>query len=617
MGLSSVFSKKNVRDIKRKYSNCIRSLKFLYFILICSFFANFLFFSEVQAFDYVVDDFNFYSIPSVTKPDKGGTITDPTFHTEITRITDSASELHSSYGDYAQPGYPKHDIENADGTKLIIQSAKWPAWHIYNASSPYEKIRDLPSALVDDKDPDVRWDATDPDVIYSTYRTRLLKYKVSTGEITVLHEFKDEFPDELVVRVKTKEEGTPSLDSRYWALIMNCNDPSRTASGLDAWYDTAIVVYDKDYYAKDSGKVISILDDQSELWKGSGFVSMSPSGNYVWTGDTHHVYPRDFSSVRALGCSNHADMAIDDEGREVIVCGKTYYKDGKTDMGVWIMMVDLETGQQTWLAPFGNGGYHISGNSTDKPGWALISIYYPASPNLPSGWADHSVYMVELTRKHGTSPDLSNHAKIWRVAHTHTVRKSYGDDPFGKINKKGTKIWFGSAWDHSYTDMQPDGVTKYPYDVFQVNLPATWHDDLSGLGINTSSLQNGMVDSAYSKTLQASGGTKPYAWTVVSGTLPQGMALDGSSGIISGTPLESGTFNFSIKLADSTVPAQEATKDYSLIIEPKAVAKTYVVADVITFVQDWMKKDVLSTADVNEDEIVDIRDLGIIMSKWN
>jgi hypothetical protein len=55
------------------------------------------------------------------------------------------------------------------------------------------------------------------------------------------------------------------------------------------------------------------------------------------------------------------------------------------------------------------------------------------------------------------------------------------------------------------------------------------------ISITTNTLTGGTVGTAYSQTLTASGGTAPYTWTIVSGTLPAGLTLS-TRGVISGTP---------------------------------------------------------------------------------
>ncbi len=85
----------------------------------------------------------------------------------------------------------------------------------------------------------------------------------------------------------------------------------------------------------------------------------------------------------------------------------------------------------------------------------------------------------------------------------------------------------------------------------------------------TSPLTSGVVGTFYSQTLAASGGTPPYTWTVLSGSLPAGLTLS-SGGVLSGTPLVAGTQTFTVSLNDSAgVPA---TQPLTLTINPAGMA---------------------------------------------
>lgn len=67
--------------------------------------------------------------------------------------------------------------------------------------------------------------------------------------------------------------------------------------------------------------------------------------------------------------------------------------------------------------------------------------------------------------------------------------------------------------------------------------------------ITTSSLPGASIGSAYSATLNATGGSPPYVWTLYLGVLPPGLTLS-TSGVISGTPTTAGTYNFTILVTD-------------------------------------------------------------------
>ena len=74
----------------------------------------------------------------------------------------------------------------------------------------------------------------------------------------------------------------------------------------------------------------------------------------------------------------------------------------------------------------------------------------------------------------------------------------------------------------------------------------------AGVGLTFGTPPTGQVGVPYTDTLTATGGTTPYTWSVSAGTLPAGITLNASTGVLSGTPTTAGTSNFTIKVTDAT-----------------------------------------------------------------
>lgn len=66
----------------------------------------------------------------------------------------------------------------------------------------------------------------------------------------------------------------------------------------------------------------------------------------------------------------------------------------------------------------------------------------------------------------------------------------------------------------------------------------------------TSPLPGGTVGVPYSETLQATGGTGALVWSRIAGSLPTNLTLS-SAGVISGTPTNTGTSNFTVQVRDA------------------------------------------------------------------
>lgn len=88
----------------------------------------------------------------------------------------------------------------------------------------------------------------------------------------------------------------------------------------------------------------------------------------------------------------------------------------------------------------------------------------------------------------------------------------------------------------------------------------------AALKVTTTSLPAASTGTSYLAALGATGGVKPYSWTISSGALPSGLSLS-PTGTISGTPTATGSYSFTVQVTDSTTAVPEtATASLSITV---------------------------------------------------
>ncbi|MGO4776537.1 putative Ig domain-containing protein, partial [Lysobacter sp. 2RAB21] len=87
--------------------------------------------------------------------------------------------------------------------------------------------------------------------------------------------------------------------------------------------------------------------------------------------------------------------------------------------------------------------------------------------------------------------------------------------------------------------------------------------------VNPATIPGATVGVAYSQAFTGSGGTAPYTFSLAAGALPAGLALNTTTGELTGTPTAAGTFNFTVRATDNT--NFSGTRAYSLVIAPPTI----------------------------------------------
>jgi uncharacterized protein (TIGR03437 family) len=88
--------------------------------------------------------------------------------------------------------------------------------------------------------------------------------------------------------------------------------------------------------------------------------------------------------------------------------------------------------------------------------------------------------------------------------------------------------------------------------------------DCQAITITPATLSNGQIGQPYVRQLAQAGGVGAVSWTMSSGSLPSNITLNLSTGLLSGTPLVSGSFPFTVKATDTG--GCEGSQAYTLVI---------------------------------------------------
>lgn len=167
------------------------------------------------------------------------------------------------------------------------------------------------------------------------------------------------------------------------------------------------------------------------------------------------------------------------------------------------------------------------------------------------GWITY----VHIRQTHSSTPQVFTMPIDVRLATT------AGDE---------TQVVFNDAREQNFilhTDNEPSGAVIDP-DRWISRL-VYWEEYT--FHIISDAPTDGVLGEAYEDTIKAKGPTDKYVYNIVAGALPDGMTLGVSSGIISGQPIETGVFTFSVKANHQDWTYLSDSAEYSIEILPPSV----------------------------------------------
>jgi hypothetical protein len=198
-----------------------------------------------------------------------------------------------------------------------------------------------------------------------------------------------------------------------------------------------------------------------------------------------------------------------------------------------------------------NGAVTLDTNNVNTCGVSVCPIITVNPATLPNG-AVGTPYNQIVSASGGTAP--------------YSFAVSSGALPTGLLLNSATGAISGTptaAGTFTFTITATDangcfGSRLYTITIASAGCPA--------ITLSPTTLPPGTLLVPYSQTITASGGTAPYLFTIAAGALPSGLFLNGVTGVISGTPQQTGLFNVTIQATDAN--GCVGNRPYALAILP-------------------------------------------------
>lgn len=450
----------------------------------------------------------------------------------------------------------------------------------YNDKSPWPTIADGPGFSIVPAFDDYTLDWNDG----NNWRPSA-KENGSPGADDMLVEMKTIFINEVLANsaypmvdaIELFNPGNTDVNIGYWFLTDTKDEPKKWQIPANTVIPAnGYVVFYEGHYV---GTKLETMSNPAEF--GSAF-SLSSHGDdiYLFSGNSNN---------NLTGYDHHYDFPDSDEGvsfgRYEISMGKVHFvamdqltlskANSAPKVGPIVinqLMYHPLDNQFEFLELINISGQTVKlyDESSQIP-WKVkgIDFEFPAGFSMLAG---ESIYLIE---------DAINPSDFKFIHNLDTLITVFNYS--GKLNNGGEEITlYKSAPQYSvndsvispyikidrvdYNDKSPwpdaDGngyVLKRVQQTAYGNDPANWDATLPVISINNYPLYEAIAGVYYRYQLNSSGGASPFNWSVTAGSLPTGLSLDATSGLIMGTPELAGEYTFTIEVTDQIGSADEVT----------------------------------------------------------
>ena len=353
--------------------------------------------------------------PAPPLPAAGGVFIDPTFGTEIMRITDSKNS-----GANAATSYSYWPTFNSNNTRILVQDEGSRIGFSIFAFDPVNfrlGSKQEPLPVVNGSYPiafgsDAIWSHDNPDILYGHSGARFFAYNCATRNYSLLFDLTERLPP----------------NSNFFQASISADDDvfATTVKKAPSWNVTGYLVYRR------STKAILYrsTDDNTE-------VKIDKSGRYLYVNTNDQGAGKIEGIVIDTETGKRTNLTDDapghapshyDVGTNLIV-GNSNYLPGITarrmsDPTHFVCIF------KTSILP-NYGGFHLSLLADDESR-VLVGFYGPHT----SGIMQNELVLIDTTGSQ----------QVWRLLHHHVVFNSYGDTPRANISRDGRFVAFTSNW---------------------------------------------------------------------------------------------------------------------------------------------------------------------------